>query len=148
MSRNIIFVIKKRQEWKDLPEWISTNSEHLNMQWEEGYSLVLRKERRCNHFWIAREQLSKYVLFNFAYILVFVYCRHIYRVFREQADWTFILSSELRHLPRKMPPRGTTYWEVWWACTMNTVYFLTANYTAVSKIIILLFVQKIFETKL
>jgi hypothetical protein len=39
---------------------------------------------------------------------------YIYRVFRAQADWTFILSSglpakELRHLPRKMPPRGTTY---------------------------------------
>jgi hypothetical protein len=34
----------------------------------------------------------------------------IYRVFRAQADWTFILLSELpakelRHLPRKMPPR-------------------------------------------
>jgi hypothetical protein len=41
-----------------------------------------------------------------------------YRVFRVQADWTFILPSELpakelRHLPRKMPPRGTTNWEVW-----------------------------------
>jgi hypothetical protein len=40
----------------------------------------------------------------------------MYRVFRAQADWTFILPSELpakklRHLPRKMP-RGTTYWEV------------------------------------
>jgi hypothetical protein len=40
-------------------------------------------------------------------------CR-IYRVFRAQADWTFILPSELpakdlRHLPRKMPPRGSTY---------------------------------------
>jgi hypothetical protein len=38
----------------------------------------------------------------------------IYRVFRAQAEWTFILPSEfsakeLRHLPRKMPPRGTTY---------------------------------------
>jgi hypothetical protein len=37
-----------------------------------------------------------------------------YRVFRAQADWTFILPSEfpakeLRHLPRKMPPRGITY---------------------------------------
>jgi hypothetical protein len=38
----------------------------------------------------------------------------MYRVFRAQADWTFILPSELpekelRHLPRKMPPHGTTY---------------------------------------
>jgi hypothetical protein len=38
----------------------------------------------------------------------------IYWVFRAQADCTFILPSrflpkELRHLPRKMPPRGTTY---------------------------------------
>jgi hypothetical protein len=38
----------------------------------------------------------------------------LYRVFGAQADWTFILPSELpakelRHLPRKMPPRGTTY---------------------------------------
>jgi hypothetical protein len=37
-----------------------------------------------------------------------------YRVFRAQADWTFILQSEffakeLRHLPKKMQPRGTTY---------------------------------------
>jgi hypothetical protein len=37
-----------------------------------------------------------------------------YRVFRAHADWTFILPSELhakelRHLPRKMLPRGTTY---------------------------------------
>jgi hypothetical protein len=37
-----------------------------------------------------------------------------YRVFRAQADWTFILplefpAKELRHLPREMPPRGTTY---------------------------------------
>jgi hypothetical protein len=37
-----------------------------------------------------------------------------YRVFRAQADWTFILSSELpakalRQLPRKMPARGTTF---------------------------------------
>jgi hypothetical protein len=56
------------------------------------------------------------------------YCRNImpnltdegmdnYRVFRTQADWTFILPPELpaqvlRHLPRKMPPRDTTYWEV------------------------------------
>jgi hypothetical protein len=34
-----------------------------------------------------------------------------YRVFRAQADWTFILPSELlttelRHLPRKMPPQA------------------------------------------
>jgi hypothetical protein len=41
-----------------------------------------------------------------------------YRVFRAQTDWTFILPSklpakELRHLPRKIPPSGTTYWEVW-----------------------------------
>jgi hypothetical protein len=33
----------------------------------------------------------------------------LYRVFRTQADWAFILPSELpakelRHLPRKMPP--------------------------------------------
>jgi hypothetical protein len=40
-----------------------------------------------------------------------------YRVFRAQADSTFILPSELpakelRHLPRKMPLRGATYWEV------------------------------------
>jgi hypothetical protein len=39
---------------------------------------------------------------------------NVYRVFRAQADWTFILPSELpaevlRHLPRKMPPRSTTY---------------------------------------
>jgi hypothetical protein len=39
-----------------------------------------------------------------------------YRVFRTQVDWTFKLPSEfpakeLRHLSRKMPPRGTTYWE-------------------------------------
>jgi hypothetical protein len=32
-----------------------------------------------------------------------------------QADWTFILPSEvpvkkLRHLPRKIPPRDTAYW--------------------------------------
>jgi hypothetical protein len=38
----------------------------------------------------------------------------LYRVFRTQADWTFILTleflaKELRHLPRKMPPRGTMY---------------------------------------
>jgi hypothetical protein len=37
-----------------------------------------------------------------------------YRVFREQADWTFILppelpAKELRHLPRKMPAGGRTY---------------------------------------
>jgi hypothetical protein len=37
-----------------------------------------------------------------------------YRMFRAQADWTFILppefpAKELRHLPRKMPPHGTTY---------------------------------------
>jgi hypothetical protein len=43
---------------------------------------------------------------------------HLYAgCFRAQADWTFILPSELpakelHHLPRKMPPRGTTYWEV------------------------------------
>jgi hypothetical protein len=41
---------------------------------------------------------------------------HIYRMFRAQADWTSILplelpAKELRHLPRKMPPRGTTQWE-------------------------------------
>jgi hypothetical protein len=35
-------------------------------------------------------------------------------MFSAQADWTFILPSELpakvlRQLPRKMPPRGTTY---------------------------------------
>jgi hypothetical protein len=35
----------------------------------------------------------------------------LYRVFRAQADWTFILPSELltkelRHLPRKMPPQA------------------------------------------
>jgi hypothetical protein len=34
----------------------------------------------------------------------------LYRIFRAQADWTFILPSELptkelRHLPRKMPPQ-------------------------------------------
>jgi hypothetical protein len=38
----------------------------------------------------------------------------LYRVFRAQADWTFILPSELpakalHHLPRKMLQRGTTY---------------------------------------
>jgi hypothetical protein len=38
----------------------------------------------------------------------------IYRVLRAQADWTFILLSELpakelRHLPRNMLPRGITY---------------------------------------
>jgi hypothetical protein len=37
-----------------------------------------------------------------------------YRVFRTKADWTFIFTSELsakelRHLLRKMPPRGTMY---------------------------------------
>jgi hypothetical protein len=37
-----------------------------------------------------------------------------YKIIRAQADWTFILLSELtakelRHLRRKMPPRGTTY---------------------------------------
>jgi hypothetical protein len=37
-----------------------------------------------------------------------------YRVFRAQADWAFISPTELpvkelRHLPRKMLPRGTTY---------------------------------------
>jgi hypothetical protein len=37
-----------------------------------------------------------------------------YQVFRAQADWTLILPSqfpakELCHLPRNMPPRGTTY---------------------------------------
>jgi hypothetical protein len=35
----------------------------------------------------------------------------LYRLFRAQADWTFILPSELptkelRHLPRKMPPQA------------------------------------------
>jgi hypothetical protein len=39
-------------------------------------------------------------------------------VFREQADWTFILPSEflakeLLHLTRNMTQRDTTYWEVW-----------------------------------
>jgi hypothetical protein len=38
----------------------------------------------------------------------------IYRVLRAQADWTFILLSEfplkeLRHLPRKLLPRGITH---------------------------------------
>jgi hypothetical protein len=38
----------------------------------------------------------------------------LYRLFRTQADWTFNLPSEfpakeLRHLPRKMPPRSTSY---------------------------------------
>jgi hypothetical protein len=38
----------------------------------------------------------------------------MYRVFRPETDWTFILlwelpAKELRHLPRKMPPRGTKY---------------------------------------
>jgi hypothetical protein len=42
-------------------------------------------------------------------------------VFREQADWTFILPSELpakvlRHLPRKIPPRDTTYSQFGNAC--------------------------------
>jgi hypothetical protein len=37
-----------------------------------------------------------------------------YRMFTAQADWALILPSELpakelRHLPRKIPPRGTTY---------------------------------------
>jgi hypothetical protein len=41
----------------------------------------------------------------------------IYRVFRAQAEWTFIVplefpAKELRHLPRKMPPRGTMYCDV------------------------------------
>jgi hypothetical protein len=52
---------------------------------------------------------------NSKYIVFFgvLYAR-MYRVFRAQADWTFILPSEfpakeLRHLPIKMPPRGTTY---------------------------------------
>jgi hypothetical protein len=38
----------------------------------------------------------------------------MYQVFRAQADWTLILplellAKELRQLPRKMPPRDTTY---------------------------------------
>jgi hypothetical protein len=38
-------------------------------------------------------------------------CHIFYRVFRAQADWTFILPSELpakelRHLPRKIPPQA------------------------------------------
>jgi hypothetical protein len=42
------------------------------------------------------------------------YNNGLYRVFREQADWIFILppelpAKELHHLPRKMPQRGTTY---------------------------------------
>jgi hypothetical protein len=41
----------------------------------------------------------------------------MYRVFKEQADWTFILLSELPakdlcHLPRKMLPRSITKLEV------------------------------------
>jgi hypothetical protein len=40
-----------------------------------------------------------------------MYDLYIYRVFRGQADWTFILPLELpakalRHWPRKMPPRA------------------------------------------
>jgi hypothetical protein len=40
--------------------------------------------------------------------------KEFYRVFIAQADWRFILPSEfpakeLRHFPRKMPPRGTAY---------------------------------------
>jgi hypothetical protein len=43
----------------------------------------------------------------------------LYRVFRAQADWTFILPSELsvkelRYLLRKMRPRSTTYREALW----------------------------------
>jgi hypothetical protein len=43
----------------------------------------------------------------------------IYRVFRAQADSTLTLPSATsanapRHLPRKMPSRGTTYWEAPW----------------------------------
>jgi hypothetical protein len=39
-----------------------------------------------------------------------LYTNEVYGVFREQADWTFILPSELptkelRPLPRKMPPK-------------------------------------------
>jgi hypothetical protein len=40
-------------------------------------------------------------------------CAINYRVFRAQADWTFVLlpelpAKELRHLPRKMPHHGNT----------------------------------------
>jgi hypothetical protein len=31
-------------------------------------------------------------------------------------------------LPRKMPPLGTTYWAVWYAFTMITLYFPHACY--------------------
>jgi hypothetical protein len=52
------------------------------------------------------ESIRRYIKFAF-----------MYEVFRARADWTFILQSELpakelRHLPRKRPPRDTTYWEV------------------------------------
>jgi hypothetical protein len=48
---------------------------------------------------------------------LFFCVKSLYRVFRAQADLTFILPSEfpakeLGHLPRKMPPRGATYSEV------------------------------------
>jgi hypothetical protein len=47
-------------------------------------------------------------------IIIIILIIDLYRVFRAQADWAFISPSELpakelRHLPRKMPPRGTTY---------------------------------------
>jgi hypothetical protein len=56
-------------------------------------------------------------------------------MFRAQADWTFILPSEfpakeLRHLPRKVSLRGTTYSEMGWTCTMNTVYIGRENAAA------------------
>jgi hypothetical protein len=31
------------------------------------------------------------------------------------------------YLTRKMPSCGTLYWEVWWTCTMNTMYIGREN---------------------
>jgi hypothetical protein len=47
-------------------------------------------------------------------VITIRYYVSIYRVFRAQAEWTLILLSELsaeelRHLPSKIPPPGTTH---------------------------------------
>jgi hypothetical protein len=56
-------------------------------------------------------------------------------------------AKALRHLPRKMPPRGIMYWEVWYACTMNTVYVyqVTSN-VCHSILILILYCQKILAS--
>jgi hypothetical protein len=60
---------------------------------------------------LLRRLINWYPVLN-SYFLVSIK-RCIYRVFRAQADWTFILPSELpakelRHLLRKLPPLGAT----------------------------------------